>query len=73
MLEIIITIAVCITVLLCVYRITEKGLSFYVIHENKSEEVQVVDTEDDNPKANLDGVLKEIYDAFDIATDSKEA
>ena len=72
MLEIIITLAICATVLLCVYRITEKGLSFHVLHENKAEETQIVDAEEDNPKANLDGVLKEIYDAFDISVDNKE-
>ena len=66
---IVITCLICCTVFLSILKITSCGLKIHIVHETKTEAIELPKEATEDIKASLDGVLAEVYDAFGINID----
>jgi ClpP class serine protease len=75
-LNLIITVLICVTAVIVTHLITKNGITINMTYTNKDKETLTEfkqSAAEESQRAGMDQVISEIYDAFDINIDSKEA
>ena len=74
--NLIITALICVTAVIVTRLITKNGITINMTYTNKDKETLTEfkqSAAEESQRAGMDQVISEIYDAFDINIDSKEA